>query len=218
MLRVLIAEDEEIIRKALALLAGSFAGITVVGEAKNGREAITLAGELTPDVILMDLLMPVLDGVAATREIKKANSSIKVIALTALGGGREISDGLAAGLDGYVLKKAPPEELRIAIETTAAGGRHIGGEVAEAIARAFRDLSSGVPPGGKAVSPREAEVLELLSQGCRAKEIATRLGISVRTVEKHRDSLRRKYGAETIAELVAAYVKEQLGGGETPPR
>lgn len=209
MLKIVIAEDEEIIRKALVLLTGSFAGMTVVGEAGTGREAVELARALTPDVVLMDLVMPVMDGIAATREIKKDRPAPKVIALTALEKGKGIAEGLAAGLDGYVLKKAPPEELRAAIETTAAGGRYISAEVAGLISEAFGAMNSDATGGGTKVSAREAEVIELLSQGCRAKEIGRRLGISARTVEKHRDRLRRKYGVDTVAELVAAYVREQ---------
>jgi DNA-binding NarL/FixJ family response regulator len=213
MLRILIAEDEEIIRKAICLLVGSFPGMNVVGEAKDGREAVALAGELAPDVILMDLVMPILDGVKATREIKKARPSTKIIALTALGRGREIADGLASGLDGYLLKKASAEDLRTAIETIAAGGRYICPEVADSIAETFKTMNNVGPDADRRISRRESQVIELLSQGCRAKEIALRMGISVRTVEKHRDNLRRKFGAETIAELVAAYVRNQQEQG-----
>jgi DNA-binding NarL/FixJ family response regulator len=209
--RVLIAEDESLIRKAICLLVGSFSGIEVVGEASNGKEAADLVTRLKPDLILMDLVMPVMDGVAASALVKASNPRIKVLALTAHGEGPEVLGALSNGADGIVLKKAPPEELKHAMEAILGGEKHIPRSIAERLAAS---LAKGAVPEDGSFTPREQQVLSLIISGCRAKEISKVLGISERTVEKHRDNLRRKYKVQTTAGLVAIHLKHHDRNGD----
>jgi DNA-binding NarL/FixJ family response regulator len=210
-IKILIAEDEGLIRKAFKMLVQSFASVEVIGEAKDGKEAVQLAQAKIPDAILMDLLMPVMNGIEATREIKSILPQIKVIALTVVEDGPEITEGLAAGIDGYLLKKATPEELKDAIITVMSGKRYICPLIAGHIADAFLDISRNIESPFNKVTPREMEVLECICNGKRAKEIAAILGISVKTAEKHRDSLRHKLHADTTVELMKAFINHNAG-------
>jgi len=208
-IRILIAEDEELIRKAFKMLVQSFDGVEVIGEAADGKEAVKLAKSKKPDVILMDMLMPVMNGIEATREIKSIQPQIKVIALTVVEDGPEILEGLAAGIDGYLLKKATPLELEDAIKTVMAGNRYICPHIAGHIADAYLNASKSIESPFAKVTPRELEVLECICEGKRAKEIASILGISVKTAEKHRDSLRHKLHADTTVELMKAFLNHK---------
>lgn len=205
-IKILISEDEELVRKAFKLLVQSFDGVEVIGEAADGKQAVKLAKSKKPDVILMDMLMPVMNGIEATREIKSSQPQIKVIALTVVEDGPEILEGLSAGIDGYLLKKATPLELEDAIKTVMAGNRYICPRIASHIADAYLNASKNVESPFAKVTPRELEVLECICNGNRAKEIASILGISVKTAEKHRDSLRHKLHADTTVELMKAFL------------
>jgi two-component system, NarL family, response regulator NreC len=206
-IRILIAEDEELVRTAFKLLVQSFEGFDVTGEAADGHEAVKMARELKPDVILMDMLMPVMNGIAATQEIKTILPQTKIVALTVVDNGPEIIEGLTAGIDGYLLKKVSPSELNDAIMTVMAGKRYICPLIAGHIADAYLDASRNVESPFAKVTPREMEVLECICEGKRAKEIATTLGISVKTAEKHRESLRHKLHADTTVELMKSFLK-----------
>jgi DNA-binding NarL/FixJ family response regulator len=211
-LRLLVVDDEALIREAFCLLVGAFEGVMVVGEAADGRAAIDMVAKTRPDVVLMDLRMPVMDGVEATRKIRAEWPETRVIALTALSDGQMITTALEIQMDGYVLKKASRQELRLAIEMAMAGSRYLSPDIAEFITGAFlAEQRHGVSPL-KTVTLRESEVLELIRTGLRGKAIADRLGISIKTVEKHSDNLRRKFKVNTQAELVEVYqrlVKEK---------
>lgn len=208
-IRILIAEDEGLVRKAFKMLVQSFDGVEVIDEAADGKEAVQLAQTEKPDVILMDMLMPVMNGIEATREIKSILPQTKVIALTVVESGPEIFEGLAAGIDGYLLKKATPHELEDAIKTVMAGNRYICPHIAGHIAEAYLDASRKIESPFAKVTPREMEVLECICNGKRAKDIAANLGISVKTAEKHRDSLRHKLHADTTVDLMKAFLNNK---------
>jgi DNA-binding NarL/FixJ family response regulator len=184
----------------------------VVGEAADGRAALEMVSITRPNVVLMDLRMPVMDGVEATKLIRVQSPDTRVIALTALSDGQLITAALELHMDGYVLKKASRQELRLAIDMAMAGNRYLSPDIAEFITSAYlAEQRHGVSPL-KTVTPRETEVLELIRIGMRGKAIADRLGISTKTVEKHSDNLRRKFHVNTQAELVEVYqrlVKEK---------
>jgi DNA-binding NarL/FixJ family response regulator len=207
--KILIVDDDAIIRSALRLLVESFESYYVIGEAENGIKAVELTREHTPDIVLMDLLMPVMDGIDATRGIKSVSPGTKVIALTVVENSPKIAEGLAAGIDGYLLKKSTASDLKAAIPSVMAGKRYICPQVAGHIIDIYfpRQWKKGVPAGQ--ISSREKEVLELLCEGKRTKDIAEKLNISINTVEKHRNSLLRKYGAKTSAELTSMYMKSK---------
>lgn len=206
--KVLIAEDEGIIREALCMLVNSYDGMTVAGEASNGREAVETSLKTRPDVILMDLKMPLMDGIEAAKKIKSVFPDIKIIALTAVSDGRMMTDALSEGFDGFVIKKGSGGELKNAIRSVMDGRRYICSEAAIIIADSYlaEKKKKSLNPFTN-LSNVELEILNLICGGLRAQEIAKKLGISKKTVEKYRDNLRLKTGSATAAELVAAYLE-----------
>ncbi len=204
-IKVAVVEDEELIRAAVVYFLSSFEGIEVAAEASNGAEAVDLAGRAAVDVILMDLIMPVMGGIEAAKLIKAKRPEIKIIALTTSSDPIEISEGMAAGLDGYTLKKSSPAELKTAIHEALQGRRYISPRIVESLV-SFNEKSDS-DKDHEELSDREREVLHLIGEGLRNKEMAYRLGISVRTVEKHRESLRKKLKVDTVAELVSLKYK-----------
>jgi len=154
--------------------------MTVVGSAADGEQAISLAADLLPDVILMDLSMPVLDGVQATKRITEATPDVHVVVLTSFADQRRILDALAAGAAGYILKDADPDELVAAVQAAATGGSPLHPKAARVLLDARREEKSG-----RQLSAREEEVLRLVVEGLPNKRIARRLGITERTVKAH---------------------------------
>jgi two-component system invasion response regulator UvrY len=206
-IKILIAEDEGIIREALSLLINSFEGVKTVGEATTGEEAVGKTLELMPDLVLMDLRMPGMSGVEATRLIKEKNPGIKIMALTAATEGKMITDALSAGADGFVIKKGSGAELKNAIFSVLGGRRYICPEAAIIIAESYMTEKRKNSSPFTNLNRTEKDILDLICQGMRAVDISAKLGISKKTVEKYRDSLRMKVGAATAAELVAAYLE-----------
>lgn len=180
MIRVLIADDHAVVRTGLDQLLSTEGDIELVGAAANGAEAVELAAQLRPDVVLMDLGMPVLDGAGATRRITAEVPSVRVVVLTSFADDRHIAEALDAGAIGYVLKHADPDELIGAVRAAAAGDAPLDPKAARVLLEARRNPS----PRGR-LSAREEEVLRLVAQGLANKLIARRLGISERTVKAH---------------------------------
>ena len=193
--RVLIAEDHGTMREGMRLLVGREPDMEVVGEATDGREALRLARELAPDVVLMDISMPGLDGLQATRALRESCPRVKVLALTRHADYGFLTEMLRAGAKGYVLKQSPSADLIGAVRAVAAGlsyldpavtGKLVGGNAAR-------------HPEGEAgpkedITKREEEVLRLIARGHSNKEIAARLSVSVKTVEAHKANVMRKLG------------------------
>jgi DNA-binding NarL/FixJ family response regulator len=177
MIRVLITDDHAVVRSGLERLLSTAPDITVVGSANNGREAISAVEELQPDVVMMDLSMPEMDGVAATREITSQHPGMAVVVLTSFSDTARITAALHAGAIGYQLKDADPDDLIAAVRAAAAGGAPLD-------PRAARVLLDRRQPE-IALSTRETEVLQLVTQGLANKQIARRLGITERTVKAH---------------------------------
>jgi len=180
MIRILVVDDHSVVRRGLEQLLDSHPGITVVGSAADGEQAISLAADLLPDVILMDLSMPVLDGVQATKRITEATPDVHVVVLTSFADQRRILDALAAGAAGYILKDADPDELVAAVQAAATGGSPLHPKAARVLLDARREEKSG-----RQLSAREEEVLRLVVEGLPNKRIARRLGITERTVKAH---------------------------------
>ena len=188
MIRVLLAEDHSIVRAGLADLLSNADDFTVVGAAENGAEAVALAAELNPDVVLMDLLMPMLDGTEATRRIVEANESACVVVLTSFAEGDRVLEALDAGAIGYLLKDAEPDELFRSIRAAARGESPL----APKAAREMLAARSGRRAGG--LTDRELEVLGLVRAGLPNKLIASRLGISEKTVKAHLTNVFQRIG------------------------
>ncbi len=178
--RVLLVDDHTVMRQGVRMLLTLDAEIAVVGEAANGREAVTLAHQLRPDVVLMDLLMPVMDGLSAITEIRRDLPETEIVALTSVLEDSIVTDVVRAGAIGYLLKDASGDEVIRAIKSAAAGEVHLSPQAA---ARLVRDVRT--PENPQALTARETEVLKLLAQGKSNKEIAQALKIGEKTVHSH---------------------------------
>jgi DNA-binding NarL/FixJ family response regulator len=201
---VLLAEDHAIVRQGLRTLLENEGHFTVVGQAQNGREAVELAATLRPTVILMDIAMPVLNGLEATRQILAANPKAKIIMLSAHSDDEYVERTMAAGVAGFLEKQTSAEILTQAIREVAAGKSFfspaITTRMADAKARS-RGRDGTSRPDGARLTPREAEVLQLVAEGYANKQIAGVLGISIKTVEKHRQQVMNKLHLHETAGL-----------------
>jgi DNA-binding NarL/FixJ family response regulator len=208
MIRVLIADDHAVVRSGLAHLLSTASDITVVGSAGNGREAISAVEESTPDVVLMDLSMPQMDGIAATREITSRHPEVAVVVLTSFSDTARITAALQAGAIGYQLKDADPDDLIAAVRAAAAGGAPLD-------PRAARVLLDRRQPQ-VALSARETEVVRLVSEGLANKQIARRLGITERTVKAHLTSIFSQIGVSDRTQA-ALWARQHLADDDPRP-
>lgn len=208
-IRLLLAEDMEIVRKGLRALLSSNSGIEVIGEASDGHSAVTLAGSLNPDVVLMDLSLPRMDGVEAIHEIKARQPRVRILALTAHGKDNYLTAAVQAGVDGYLLKNSPSEELFSAIAAVAAGQSFFSREVSAMLAQVCRMGNKSADPLER-LSKRERQVLKLAAKGQTNKEIADAIFVSVKTVEKHKTNLKKKLELKSSLELAAFCLENGL--------
>jgi len=189
-LKILIADDHAIFREGLRSLFEKEQGITVVGEAGNGNEAVELSRQLRPDVVLMDITMPGLNGIEATRRIVAEGGEVRVLAFSMESDRRFVVEVLEAGASGYVLKEAHFKELIAAVRAVAGGDKYFCPEIAELIIKDYlKKIPEGLPLTHDSLTPREREMLQLIADGSNAKEIAARYDISVKTVEVHRHNI-----------------------------
>jgi DNA-binding NarL/FixJ family response regulator len=189
MIRVVIADDHAVVRAGLAQLLATFPGVELVGAAENGEQAVSLSAERDPDVVLMDLEMPLLDGIEATRRIRATQPRVAVVVLTSFSDRERILSALDAGAAGYLLKDAEPEALQRAIEAAARGEAPLDPKAARALLSARR-----APSPAEALSGREREVLAMVADGLPNKLIARELAISEKTVKAHLTSVYRQIG------------------------
>jgi len=202
-LRILIAEDHTVLSEGLRALLSKEPDIEVVGIVENGHEAVAAVVRLSPDLVLMDLSMPELDGLSAIREIGRRQIVAKILVLTAHKTEEHIRAALLAGAQGYVLKDSPYVELLIAIRSVAGGKTYISPEISGCIVSSDHDggRQSVFRTPSETLSGREAQVLRYVVRGLRNREIAHGLGISIKTVEKHRASVMHKLKLANAAEL-----------------
>ena len=191
-IRVLIADDHSVVRQGLRTFLEGDRGLELIGEARDGAEALRMAHRLRPDVILMDLLMPGMDGLSATAAVRRELPDTEVLALTSVLEDAAVVGAVKAGAIGYMLKSAEPEELRSAIRAAAAGQVQLAPEAA---ARLMREVRA--PEGPEKLSERETEVLRLVASGFANKKIARELGITERTVKAHVGSILSKLHLES---------------------
>jgi DNA-binding NarL/FixJ family response regulator len=206
MIRVLVADDQAIVRDGLVTLLSVLPDVEVVGEAADGAQAVRLAGETAPDVVLMDLRMPVLDGAAATARIKAAHPRIVVVVLTTFADDASIAGALGAGARGYLTKDAGRDELAAAIRSAATGQSTFAPEVGERLAAGFAAGPSTTMPLSARfpqLTPREAEVLRLIAAGRSNTEIARELFLTVATVKSHVNAIFAKLPARDRAQAIA---------------
>jgi DNA-binding NarL/FixJ family response regulator len=211
-LKIVLAEDHTILREGLRALLSADPNFKIIGEARDGREAVHCVEKLAPDLLLMDLSMPRMSGMDAIREIKKRFPEIKIIALTVHKTEEYLLTTLQAGADGYVLKDATHEELVMAIKSVMGGKCYLSPGVSEKVIEGYlvgkesnRSLSTW-----ETLSQREREVLKLIAEGYKNKEIAEDLCISLKTVEKHRANLMKKLDLHNAAALTVYAVQKGL--------
>ena len=198
-IRVLVADDHPVVRKGLVFCLANHSGIEVVGEARDGREALQQARQLTPDVLLMDLNMPHMTGLAVTETLQKELPRVKILVLSTHNTAECVLRVLRSGARGYVLKEAPAEQLVQAIEKVQAGDVFFSPQVAHLALNHF--VRRTAEPNTQDLSNRERDILTGIAEGLSNKEIACRLDIGTRTVETHRERLMRKLQIRTIAGL-----------------
>jgi DNA-binding NarL/FixJ family response regulator len=201
MIRVLCVDDHPLVRKGLAAILANEPDITLAGEADNGHDAVRLFRELQPDVVLMDLRMPALDGVDTTRAVLAEFPDARVLALTSFDGDQDIYRALAAGVRGYLLKESAYTEVVQAIRTIHAGKRLMPPAVAERLSEYFPQI---------VLTLRETEVLELVSQGLGNKEIADRLGTANGTIKMHVQNILDKLGAADRTHAVTMAIRRGI--------
>lgn len=208
-MKVMIVDDHRLMREGLrALLERE--QFEVIGEAENGAEAVTLAHDGAPDIVLMDISMPVLNGLEATRRIMSDRPNTKVIALSMNADRRYVVAMFEAGAVGYLLKNAATDELLIAIRAVAMGRKYISPAVADGLIEHVLEQARSAPPPERGLSPREREVLQLVAEGQSSKQIADHLGLAVPTVETHRRQIMEKLNLHSIAELTKYAVREGI--------
>jgi DNA-binding NarL/FixJ family response regulator len=203
-LRILLAEDHETIRDGLKLLLNSQSDMEVVGEADNGRAALDLAEQFLPDVVVMDISMPELNGLQATKKLKQKCPRVKVLILTRHADPVYLQELLQAGASGYVLKQSKSEELIRAILAVAAGQTYLDPAITERAVTQLREsghIARRVPTQAN-LTAREADVLRLIALGYINKEVAARLNLSIKTVEAHKSNAMNKMGMKSRVDIV----------------
>ena len=206
-IRILLADDHTIVRQGLKLILSANPDLQIVGEAANGRQAVEMAAQLKPDIVLMDVAMPDMNGVEATKRIVASNHRARVLVLSMHKEGVYVREILRAGARGYILKDAIDTELLNAIRSVARGDGYVSPSVSSAL---LQDYGQRSTDPADSLSPREREVLGLIAEGKTNKEVATKLNLSVYTVDSHRSKIMEKLNLHSTGELVRFAIKNGL--------
>lgn len=208
-LRILVADDHQVVRTGLRTLLESKAGWQVCAEAANGREAVEKASELHPDVAVLDIGMPLMNGVEATRQIRKVSPGTEILILTMHDSEHMIQGVMDAGAHGYILKDDADRNLLAAVESLRRHKPYLSSRVSAAAAAGSSD-TDGMERTARRLTPREREIVQLLAEGKSNKEIATYLKISVKTAETHRANIMLKMNFHSVTDLVRYAVKNKI--------
>ena len=210
-IKILVADDHKIVRDGLRQLLENQVGYEVVGEAENGRSALQLARRNRPDIVIMDISMPGLNGIDAARQMIAEIADVRVIALSMHSDKQYVDQMLKAGVSGYLLKDCAFEELDRALKIIAGGGVYLSPDVAGLVVQDYVGrLNEKAPDAAVTLTVREREVLQLISEGHSTRSIADALHISVKTVETHRKNIMEKMDARSVAELTKIALREGL--------
>jgi two-component system response regulator NreC len=209
-IRVLICDDHTLFVEGMKAMLRNEPTLEIVGEARDGRQAVELAKDLRPDLILMDVTMPDMNGFDATRHVHEFDPSVKVLILTMHDDEELVARCLEAGAAGYIMKDAPASQLLYAIETVQKGERYLSPAVLKKVVDGYVRSTSRPQTTYDRLSPREREVLKLLAEGLSVKEIAARLNLSVKTVDAHKSNLMRKIDVHDRTELVKYAIQKKL--------
>lgn len=211
-IRVMLVDDHEMVRRGLALMLQTFEDFDLVGEATNGAQAVELCAQARPDVVLMDLVMPIMDGVQATRLIRQKHPETRILTLTSFSDQERIEEALKAGALGYLLKDTSIEQLAHAIRSAHAGKASLSPDAANAV------ISMATQPAiGHNLTTREREVLTLMAAGLSNLQIAERLSVGRATIKSHVSNLLKKLGVATRTEAVVLAFKHKLITKDSPP-
>jgi len=210
-IKLLLADDHAIVRDGIRALLEKEPDFKVIGEAANGREAVRLATDLRPDAVVMDIAMPDLNGIEATRQLLAQMPRLRIIALSMHADKRFVAEMLQAGAAGYLQKNCAFKHLANAIRTVMAGQVYLSPAITGIVVDGFkRQIPVGEAEEAGALSPKEREVLQLLAEGSTTKEIADRLGVSGKTIDTHRQHIMDKLDMRSIAELTKYAIREGL--------
>ena len=211
-IRILVADNHGILRQGIQSLIEKHSDMEVVGQADNGLEAVELARQLQPDVILMDVTMPVLNGIEATRQIKSELPEVKVLALSVHSKREFILDMVKAGASGYMLKECVLEDLIRAINTVVAGQSYLSPQIASIVLEGITDDSifSAGDRLSKTLTSRERQVLGLLAEGMSAKQVASQLDLNVKTIEASRRQIMEKANVNNLVDLTKYAIRQGL--------
>jgi two-component system, NarL family, response regulator NreC len=209
---VLIADDHGVVRKGLRLLLEQYPELSVIGEAANGREAVTMAATLSPQIVVLDVAMPILNGIEAAEQILKVNSKTGIIILTMHADESYLLRALNVGVKGYLLKESAEEDLLLGIRAVANGKPFFSRAINETLLEDYMRMlkQQGLSDTFDLLTAREKEVLQLLAEGKTNKEVAQLLDVSPYTVESHRTNLMQKLGIHNTAEIVLYAVRKRL--------
>jgi two-component system, NarL family, response regulator NreC len=209
-IKVLLADDHKIFRDGLRTLIEK-EGMEVVGEAENGRKTIKLAEKLLPNLIIMDVSMPDMNGIEATRKIRAAMADVKVIALSMHSDRRFVIGMLEAGASGYLLKDCAFGELANAINQVSTGNTYLSPKIADVVVKGYLNKTNDTAvSGGAILTSREREILQLIAEGLTAKEIAAHVFLSIKTIETHRRNIMQKLNLKSTADLTKYAIREGL--------
>lgn len=209
-IKVLLCDDHTLFREGIKAILKDETGIEIVGEAEDGRQAVAMAVQLHPDVVLMDVAMPDLSGSDATRRILRADARIKVLILTMHEEEEVINRCLSAGASGYVLKDAPRALLIHAIDAVNKGGQYMSPRALKKVVKRYVKGTSKQTTGYDRLSDREREVLKLLADGLTMKEVAVKLDLSVKTIDAHKTNLMRKLDLHDRSELIKYAIQQKV--------
>ena len=210
-MRVFLVDDHKIFREGLKTMLEKQPDIEVVGEAENGREAVGVVPELLPDVVIMDVVMPEMNGIDATRQIVAKSPSVKILGLSMQADIRYVTEMLKAGASGFLLKDCDFNELLLAINTVRENRTYLSPGINENMIRDYLNvLSKDTLSSFSLLTMREREVLQLMAEGRSMRNIADHLGLSVKTIETHRQNIMDKLGIRSIAELIKYAIREGL--------
>jgi DNA-binding NarL/FixJ family response regulator len=210
--RIVLAEDHAILREGIRSMLESVPDLEIVGEAEDGREAVTQARELKPDIVLMDLSMPNMNGTEAIRQIKQRDPQVRVIVMTVHKSDEHVRAALEAGADAYLLKDESRRDLLAAITSVSVGGTYLSPKICAKVVSGYlgRGSAQGIGVAWDTLTDRERQVVKLVAEGRRNREIAEYLCIGMKTVEKHRANVMRKLDLHSAADLTAYAIENGL--------
>jgi DNA-binding NarL/FixJ family response regulator len=210
MVSIVVADDHQIVREGLIRLLEAREDFTVIGEAPNGEEAVALVLDKRPDIVLMDINMPKLSGIDATRQLIKANCKSKILVLSMHESRAYVEEVLRAGASGYVVKNSASKDVYEAIDAVIAGASYLSPAITQQVVDAIARPGEPKQRGISILTERERQVLKLISEGLSSKEIASDLGISLRTIDSHRSNLMEKLNIHKVSGLVRFAIRSGL--------